>query len=69
MKKQLSLVIFIGLITALPTFTGRTSGAADISGTWKFSVDLDGGGHGEPALDIDILGAYGGSALEPVSET
>jgi hypothetical protein len=48
MRKQLSLVFFISLIAAFPVFTGHTSGAADISGTWNFSVDLDGGGRGDP---------------------
>ena len=50
MRKQLSIAFFIGLIAALPVFTGHTSGAANISGTWIFSVDLDGGGHGDPTF-------------------
>ena len=50
MRKQLSLAFFISLIAAFPVFTGQTSGAADISGTWIFSVDLDGGGHGDPTF-------------------
>ena len=50
MRKQLSLVLFISLIAALTVFTGHTSGAANISGTWIFSVDLDSGGHGDPTF-------------------
>src|SRR5262252_6699452 len=65
MRKQLSLAIFISLIAAIPVFTGPTSGAADLSGTWLFSVDLDGGGHGDPTFvfkqDGDKLtGTYDG---------
>jgi len=50
MRKQLSLAFFISLVAALLVFTGHTSGAEDISGTWNFSVDLDGGGHGDPTF-------------------
>src|SRR5215471_1194266 len=65
MRKQLSLAFFIGLIAALPVFTGYTSGAADISGTWIFSVDLDGGGHGDPTFVFKqegekLTGTYNG---------
>jgi hypothetical protein len=56
MKKQLSLVIFISLIAALTVFTGHTSGAANISGTWNFSVDLNGGGHGDPVFVFKQVG-------------
>lgn len=43
--------------------------AADISGTWKFSVDLDGGGHGDPTLVLTqngskVTGTYSGPAGE-----
>ena len=50
MRKHLYLAFFIGLIAALPISTALTSGSADISGTWNFSVDLDGGGHGDPTF-------------------
>jgi hypothetical protein len=65
MRKQLSLVFFISLIAALPVFTGDTSAAADISGTWNFSVDLDGGGHGDPIFVFKqegekLTGTYSG---------
>lgn len=65
MRKQLSLVFFISLIAAFPVFTGHTSGAADISGTWNFSVDLDGGGHGDPVFVFKqegekLTGTYNG---------
>jgi len=65
MRKQLSLVFFISLIAALPVFTGHISAAADISGTWQFSVDLDGGGHGDPIFVFKqegekLTGTYSG---------
>jgi hypothetical protein len=65
MRKQLSLVFFISLIAAFPVFTGHTSGAADISGTWNFSVDLNGGGHGDPVFVFKqegekLTGTYNG---------
>lgn len=31
--------------------------AADISGKWAFSVDLDGGGHGDPMFTLEQKGA------------
>ena len=65
MRKQLSLAFFISLIAALTVFTGHTSGAADISGTWIFSVDLDNGGHGDPTFVFKqegekLTGTYNG---------
>ena len=65
MWKYLLIALFISLIAALPTSIGLTSGAEDISGTWNFSVDLDGGGHGEPTFvfkqEADKLtGTYNG---------
>jgi len=50
MRKHLLLALFIGLIAALPNCAGHASGAADITGAWKFSVDLDSGGHGDPTF-------------------
>ena len=65
MRKLLSMAFFITLIAALPVFTGHTSGAADISGTWIFSVDLDSGGHGDPTFAFKqegekLTGTYNG---------
>ncbi|HEY7181713.1 MAG TPA: hypothetical protein VIC84_09860 [Blastocatellia bacterium] len=65
MRKQLSIAFFIGLIAALPVSTGHASCAADISGTWIFSVDLDGGGHGDPTFVFKqegekLTGTYNG---------
>jgi hypothetical protein len=65
MRNRLLIVLFICLIAAFPTSIGLTSGAEDISGTWNFSVDLDGGGHGEPTFvfkqEADKLtGTYNG---------
>jgi len=42
-----------------------SASAADFSGKWQFSVDLDGGGHGEPVFvleqkDSAISGTYSG---------
>src|SRR5262249_29758925 len=50
MRNQLLLAFFIGLIAALTIWSGHTSGGADISGTWKFSVDLEDGSHGDPTF-------------------
>jgi hypothetical protein len=65
MRKRLLIAIFICLIAAFPNSTGLTSGDADLSGTWSFSVDLDSGGHGEPTFvfkqEADKLtGTYNG---------
>ena len=65
MRKQLSLALFISLIAALTVFTGHTSGVADISGTWKFSVDLEDGSHGDPTFVFKqegdkLTGTYSG---------
>ena len=65
MRKQPLLGLFICLIAALPTSTGLTFGAEDISGTWKFSVDLDSGGHGDPTFVFKqeaekLTGTYNG---------
>jgi hypothetical protein len=55
----------VSLIAAFAASTGHTSGAADISGTWKFSVDLDNGSHGEPTFVFKqegekLTGTYNG---------
>jgi hypothetical protein len=50
MRKKLAPAFFITLIAALSVLTDHASGAADISGTWIFSVDLDTGGHGDPTF-------------------
>ena len=50
MRKLLLMAIFTSLIAASPISIGFMSGAADISGTWNFIVDLNGGGHGEPTF-------------------
>jgi hypothetical protein len=65
MRKYLLIALFIGLIAAPLTSIGLTSGAADISGTWNFTVDLDSGGHGEPIFVFKqeaekLTGTYNG---------
>jgi len=65
MRKHLLIALFISLIAALPTTIGLSSGAADISGTWNFSVDLDSGGHGDPVFVFKqeaekLTGTYNG---------
>jgi hypothetical protein len=65
MRKHLLVALFIGFIAALPASIGFMSGATDISGTWKFSVDLDSGGHGEPTFVLKqegtkLTGTYNG---------
>jgi hypothetical protein len=62
------LVLFVALL-AIPAL------AADISGTWQFSVDIDGGGHGDPTFVLKvaagkITGTYSGPLGElPVAGT
>jgi hypothetical protein len=65
MRKFLLIVLFAGLTFAMSTATGRTAGAADLSGAWAFSVDLDEGGHGEPTFVFkqagdELTGSYSG---------
>jgi hypothetical protein len=50
MKKHLVVACFVSLIAAFAVSVGQASGAADISGTWNFSVDLDNGSHGDPTF-------------------
>jgi hypothetical protein len=59
----LSIGLIVALLLSLPML------AADISGTWKFSVDVDGGGHGDPTFVLiqkgaKVTGTYSG----PVGE-
>lgn len=43
--------------------------AADISGKWQFSVDLDGGGHGDPTFAFQQKGnALTGTYTGPIGE-
>jgi hypothetical protein len=63
--KYLLIAVYLSLFAALPTSIGLASGATDISGTWKFSVDLDTGGHGEPTFVFKqegskLTGTYSG---------
>jgi hypothetical protein len=65
MRRYLLVGLFISFIAALPVSIGFMSGAPDISGTWKFSVDLDSGGHGEPTFVLKqegtkLTGTYNG---------
>ena len=63
--KYMYLSLIIGLIASFPNFTGLASNAADISGEWKFSVDLEDGGHGDPTFVFKqegdkLTGTYNG---------
>src|SRR5215510_3650062 len=65
MMKHLLIALFISLIATLPITIGLSSGAADISGTWNFSVDLDSGGRGDPVFVFkqeaeNLTGTYNG---------
>jgi hypothetical protein len=65
MRKHLLLTILLGLLIALPYPAGLTAGAADISGTWSFSVDIEDGGHGDPTFVFKqegekLTGTYSG---------
>jgi len=65
MRNQLLLVILLGLMFAASPSNGLTTGAADISGTWNFSVDLEEGSHGDPTFVFKqegetLTGSYSG---------
>lgn len=65
MKKQLLLALLLGLVITLPAYSGAKAGAADISGTWNFSVDLEEGSHGDPTFVFKqegeaLTGTYSG---------
>src|SRR5262245_41002706 len=69
MGKHLLLILSISLVFPLSGNIGRRSSAADISGTWNFSVDLEEGGHGDPVFVFKqegekLTGTYSG----PVGE-
>ena len=59
MHRRLYIGITLILLMSLPGL------AADISGTWKFSVDLEDGGHGDPTFVLEqkdgtLTGTYNG---------
>jgi hypothetical protein len=63
MARFVSRMIFIAVVLA--SLCAASFAAANLSGTWLFSVDLDGGGHGDPTFifkqDGDKLtGTYDG---------
>ena len=65
MRKHLLLLLAMALLVPLSGFAGRAGNAADISGTWSFSVDLEEGGHGEPTFVFKqegekLTGTYSG---------
>jgi hypothetical protein len=65
MNNRLLIILLIGLMGSLGGVAGLTAGAADISGTWAFSVDLDDGGHGDPTFVFKqegekLTGTYSG---------
>jgi len=64
MKNYLLAMFLIGLIASFTAASPRAV-AVDISGTWVFSVDLDGGGHGDPTFVFKqegekLTGTYSG---------
>lgn len=66
MRTHRQVGLFIGLIMTLSGFAGqRASRAADISGSWGFSVDMEDGGRGEPTFVFrqeseKLTGTYAG---------
>jgi len=66
---RLRLLVLFAALLAIPAL------AADITGTWQFSVDIDGGGHGDPTFVLKvaagkITGSYNGPMGErPVTGT
>jgi hypothetical protein len=56
---KLHSVCAVLALLAIPAF------AADFTGSWQFSVDIDGGGHGEPVFVLKqasdkVTGTYSG---------
>lgn len=65
MKSRLLLMVIVALVGAVAVAGKTTAPVVDISGTWVFSVDLEGGGHGDPTFvfkqDKETLtGSYDG---------
>jgi len=66
---RLRLLVLFAALLAIPVL------AADISGTWQFSVDIEGGGHGDPTFVLKVAagkvtGTYSGPLGElPVTGT
>jgi len=65
MRKHLLSTFLLGLVIALPFSAGLMASAADVTGTWSFSVDLENGGHGEPTFTFkqdgeNLTGTYSG---------
>ena len=50
MKNRLLVIVIFVLVAAAAVAGKPTAPAVDISGTWVFSVDLEGGGHGDPTF-------------------
>ncbi len=75
MKHRLLIILMAGLLIVWAGTIRSAAGGADISGTWSFSVDLDGGGHGDPTFVFKqegdkLTGAYTGPLGEyPVTGT
>ena len=64
MKNYLAAMLLVGLIASFGA-ASPIAASADISGTWVFSVDLDGGGHGDPTFVFKqegekLTGSYSG---------
>src|SRR6266478_2955510 len=56
---RLPLILLFAALLAIPVL------AADLSGTWQFSVDVDNGNHGDPTFVLKaaagkITGTYSG---------
>jgi len=63
MKSFFLAMLLFGCVAAVTAMTPAP--AADITGTWVFSVDLDNGGHGDPTFVFKqdketITGTYDG---------
>lgn len=65
MKRHLLLAAVMILAGSLTAAAAFLTSAADLSGTWIFSVDLDSGGHGDPTFVLKqegdkLTGNYNG---------
>ena len=60
---RLRLLVLFAALLAIPAL------AADITGTWQFSVDLDSGGHGDPSFVLKVAaGKITGTYSGPLGE-
>jgi hypothetical protein len=57
------------IVSMCLVLAATAASAADLSGRWQFSVDLDNGGHGDPVFNLEQKGdLLTGTYLGPLGE-